>query len=142
MAMTTSTGASTPLTPDVALGPIGQVALPAADLPATVRFYRDAVGLPLLFEAPPGLAFFDCGGLRLMLAAPEGGGGAATPASGAALYFRVPDIRAAHARLAERGVAFADEPHVVARMPDHDLWLVFFHDPTGNLLALMSEARR
>lgn len=124
-----------------ALGPLGQVALPAGDLAATVRFYRDTLGLPLLFEAPPGLAFFDCGGVRLMLAAPEGGG-AATAASGAALYFRVPDIRAAHARLAERGVAFTDAPHVVARMPDHDLWMVFFTDPTGNMLALMSEARR
>ena len=140
--MTRSTGASTPLTPEVALGPIGQIALPAADLDATVRFYRDALGLPLLFQAPPGLAFFDCGGLRLMLAAPEGGAGTAPPASGAALYFRVPDIHAAHARLSGRGVTFADAPHLIARMPDHDLWMVFFHDPTGNLLALMSEAPR
>lgn len=139
--MTTPTGASTPLSPDVALGPIGQVALPAADRAAAVRFYRDALGLPLLFEAPPGLAFFDCGGLRLMLATPEGGGTAA-PAAGAALYFRVPDIHAAHARLAARGVAFDEEPHVVARMPDHDLWLAAFRDPTGNVLALMSEVRR
>ena len=139
--MTTTTGASVPLTPDVALGPIGQIALPASDLGAAVRFYRDVLGLPLLFEAPPGLAFFDCGGVRLMLAAPEGGG-AATPASGAAIYFRVADMHATHARLKSSGATFTGEPHLIARMPDHDLWMAFLTDPTGNLLALMHEARR
>ena len=127
-----------------ALGRLAQVALPAADLAATVAFYRDALGVPLLFQAPPGLAFFDVGGVRLMLAAPEGGaseGGAPPAASGAALYFRVGDIHAAHAALLGRGVVFVDTPHLVARMPDHELWMAFFRDPTGNLLALMAEVR-
>ena len=121
------------------LGPIGQLALTVPDVPDAVRFYRDALGLPLLFEAPPGLAFFDLGGVRLMLSAPEKGA-AASPSTGA-IYFRVADIRAAHAAIAARGVTFEDEPHLVARMPDHELWMTFMRDPGGNLLALMAEVR-
>ena len=121
------------------LGPIGQLALQVPDVGAAVRFYRDLLGLPLLFEAPPGLAFFDCGGLRLMLSTPEKGETAA-PSTGA-IYFRVADIRAAHATLVARGVAFEDEPHLVARMPDHELWMCFVRDPGGNLLGLMAEVR-
>ena len=121
------------------LGPLGQIALQVPDVPAAVRFYRDALGLRLLFEAPPGLAFFDLSGVRLMLSAPEQGQTAA-PSTGA-LYLRVADLRAAHAALRERGVAFEDEPHLVARMPDHELWMTFLRDPGGNLLALMAEVR-
>ena len=121
------------------LGPIGQVALQVPDVADAVRFYRDGLGLRLLFEAPPGLAFFDLAGVRLMLSAPEQGQQAA-PSTGA-LYFRVDDIRAAHSALGARGVTFEDEPHLVARMPDHELWMVFLKDPGGNLLALMAEVR-
>ena len=121
------------------LGPIGQVALQVSDIAAAVRFYRDGLGIPLLFEAPPALAFFDCGNLRLMLSAPEQGQ-AAAPSTGA-LYFRVADIRAAHATLRDRGVKFEDEPHLVARLPDHELWMCFVRDPAGNLLGLMAEVR-
>lgn len=121
------------------LGRIGQLALAVPDVKAAVRFYRDDLGLPLLFEAPPGLAFFDCGGIRLMLSAPENGQ-AAAPSTGA-IYFRVADIRAAHAALSARGVKFEDEPHLIARMPDHELWMAFLKDTEGNTLALMSEVR-
>ena len=121
------------------LGPIAQVALQVPDVADAVRFYRDDLGLRLLFEAPPALAFFDCAGLRLMLSAPEEGQTAA-PSTGA-LYFRVADIRAAHAALRGRGVTFEDEPHLVARMPDHELWMCFVRDPGGNLLGLMAELR-
>ena len=121
------------------LGPIGQIALAVPDVAAAVRFYRDDLGLRLLFEAPPGLAFFDCGGIRLMLSAPENGQ-AAAPSTGA-IYFRVADIRAAHAALSARGVKFEDEPHLIARMPDHELWMCFVRDPGGNLLGLMAEVR-
>ena len=121
------------------LGPIGQIALQVPDVAAAVRFYRNELGLRLLFEAPPGLAFFDCGNLRLMLSRPEEGQ-AATPSTGA-IYFRVADIRAVHATLVARGVRFEDEPHLVARMPDHELWMCFVRDPGGNLLGLMAEVR-
>ena len=121
------------------LGPIGQIALAVPDVASAVRFYRDDLGLRLLFEAPPGLAFFDCGGIRLMLSAPENGQ-AAAPSTGA-IYFRVADIRAAHAALSARGVKFEDEPHLIARMPDHELWMCFVRDPGGNLLGLMAEVR-
>ena len=121
------------------LGPVAQLALQVPDLDAAVRFYRDALGLPLLFQAPPGLAFFDLAGIRLMLSVPEGG--AAVGPSTGAVYFRVADLPAAHGALAARGVAFEDAPHLVARMPDHELWMCFLRDPGGNLLGLMSEVR-
>jgi methylmalonyl-CoA/ethylmalonyl-CoA epimerase len=96
------------------------------------------LGLRLLFRAPPGLAFFDCGGVRLMLSRPEG---AETPACAGLPYYVVPDIGAAHTALVDRGVAFVGAPHLVARLPDHDLWLAVFRDSEDNLLALMSEVR-
>jgi methylmalonyl-CoA/ethylmalonyl-CoA epimerase len=130
--MTTQTGQAT------RLGPIGQIAMNARDVPRAVQFYRDALGLPLLFEAPPKMAFFDCDGVRLMLSLPESD---QYDHPGSILYFRVPDIEAAHGALSARGVAFADAPHLVARMPDHELWMTFFRDSEGNTLALMSERR-
>jgi len=121
-----------------ALSDIGQVAVTVSDLDRAVGFYRDVLRLPHLFRAPPGLAFFACGGLRLMLSRPE------TPSGerfSAALYFKVADIELAHTALAERGVLFEAKPHLVARMPDHELWMAFFRDPDRNLLALMCEKR-
>jgi len=94
--------------------------------------------LKLLFKAPPGLAFFDCGGVRLMLSRAE------KPEfdhASSILYFAVPDIKAAHAGMKAKGVRFEDEPHMIARMADHDLWMTFFHDTEDNLLALMSEVK-
>jgi methylmalonyl-CoA/ethylmalonyl-CoA epimerase len=117
---------------------IGQIAIPVADLERAVAFYSEVLGLRLLFRAPPGLAFFDCGGVRLMLSRPEG---ADTPARAGILYYLVPDIRAAHAALVERGVIFVQPPQPVARLPDHELWLAFCRDSEDNLLALMSEVR-
>jgi|SRR6185437_2171080 methylmalonyl-CoA/ethylmalonyl-CoA epimerase len=115
---------------------LGQVAVTVQDVERSTRFYRDAVGLRFLFAAPPGLAFFDMGGVRLMLTVPEG---RFTPGSGTVLYLRVSDIRAAHAAMSARGVAFVDQPHLVAPMPDHDLWMCFFRDPDGYTLGLMCE---
>lgn len=120
------------------LGPIGQVAMNAHDIPRAVAFYRDALGMKLLFEAPPKMAFFDCGGTRLMLSLPES---AEYDHPGSILYFRVADIEAAHDNLSSRGVTFAARPHLVAKMPDHELWMTFFKDTEGNTLALMSEKR-
>ena len=120
------------------LDTIAQIALTVADLNRAVAFYRDALGMPLLFQAPPGLAFLQCGAIRLMLSKPEGG---FRPGASSVLYFRLRGIEAAHAMLKERGVAFVDEPHFITRMPDHDLWMTFFKDPDGNTLALLEEKK-
>jgi methylmalonyl-CoA/ethylmalonyl-CoA epimerase len=115
---------------------LGQVAINAHDVERATAFYQNALGLKLLFKAPGGLAFFDCGGVRLMLTRPE------KPEfdhPSSVLYFSVPDIHAAHGRMKESGVRFEDEPHLIARMPNHDLWMTFLRDSENNLLALMSE---
>src|SRR5271169_6290512 len=118
---------------------LGQVAINAKDVDRAAAFYHDKLGLKLLFKAPPGLAFFDCGGVRLMLSLAE------KPEfdhPSSVLYFAVPDIQAAFGKMKESGVRFEDEPHLIARMPAHDLWMTFFRDSEGNLLALMSEVAR
>lgn len=123
----------------IGISRIGQIAVNAHDVERAAAFYQDTLGLKLLFKAGPGLAFFDCGGVRLMLTRPE------KPEfdhPGSILYFAVPDIQAAHASMKEKGVRFEDEPHVIARMPDHDLWMTFFRDSEGNLMGLMSEVRK
>ena len=125
-------------TSDVGLSTIGQIAMNATDIPRAVAFYRDALGMRLLFEAPPKMAFFDCGTVRLMLSLPET---AEYDHPGSVLYFRVDDIDQAYAQMKERGVTFRDQPHLIARMPDHELWMTFFNDSEGNTLALMAEKR-
>lgn len=114
---------------------IGQIALPVDDIGRATAFYRDALGLPFLFAAPPQLAFFDCSGVRLMLSAPEGG---TAPGGGSVVYFNVADIDAAFQTLRSRGVAFTDATHLIAKLATGELWMTFFRDPAGNLLALMS----
>ncbi len=124
---------------EVGISRIGQIAINAHDVERASTFYQDILELKLLFKAGPGLAFFDCGGVRLMVTHPE------KPEfdhPGSILYFAVPDIQAAHARMKNKGVHFEDEPHLIARMPDHDLWMVFFRDTEGNLMGLMSEVRK
>lgn len=120
------------------LNRIGQIAVPVVDIDRAVRFYRDTLGMRFLFQAPPGLGFFDVGGVRLMLDAPA----AAQAGSASVIYYKVPDIQSACRTLKERGVKLEAEPHVIAKMPDHDLWMAFFRDPDGNLLAMMCEVRR
>ncbi|HSA54060.1 MAG TPA: VOC family protein [Gemmatimonadaceae bacterium] len=135
--MTTATSSSAPGSA-LALGPLLQISMNARDLPRAVAFYRDRLGLRFLFDAPPKMAFFDCGGVRLMLSLPES---EAYDHPGSILYFRVTDIHEAHATLQARGVPFGGAPHRIARLPDHDLWLADFRDTEGNNLALMSEVR-
>jgi methylmalonyl-CoA/ethylmalonyl-CoA epimerase len=127
----------TPEGPGVVLGRIGQISVVVRDVERAVRFYRDTLGLRLLFQAPPGLAFFDCGGVRLMLGLREG-----TDAATSIIYYTVDDIQQAYAALVARGVRFVGQPHIVARMPDHDLWLAECRDSEDNALALMCEMRR
>jgi methylmalonyl-CoA/ethylmalonyl-CoA epimerase len=122
---------------EVGLSTIGQIAVQVQDLDRAVAFYRDRLGLPFLFQAPPGLAFFDAGGVRLMLSRPEGETGGTS-----VLYVKVDDIAAAASALRERGVTFMDAPHVIAKMDSYDLWMAFFRDSEGHLHGLMSEVPR
>lgn len=121
---------------------IGQIAVPVQDLDRAVAFYRDVLGLRLLFQAPPGLAFFECGGVRLMLSLPEGPD---VPRAASIIYYQVDDLPAAWAAVTARGAAPGTagqaEPHRIAKLPDHDLWMAFIQDSEGNLLGLMSEVR-
>lgn len=117
---------------------IGQIAINVRDLARAIAFYRDVLGLKLLFEAPPKLAFFDCGGVRLMLSPAE------EPEfdhPSSVLYFRVERIEEAYRELSGRGADFRDRPHMIAKLPDHELWMTFFRDSEGNTLALMMERR-
>ena len=118
---------------------LGQIAINAKDVERAAMFYEDKLGLKLLFKAPPGLAFLECGGVRLMLGRAEK---AELEHPSSVLYFVVPNIQSAYQKLKEGGVRFEDEPHLIARMPAHDLWMAFFRDSEENLLALMSEVLR
>ena len=123
---------------NTALSSIGQIAMPVRDLARGVEFYRDRLALRFLFQVPPGLAFFQCGDIRLMVEVPPD---KEFQHPGSVLYFKVADIDGAYADLRERGVEFRDEPHLIAKMPDHELWMPFFYDGEGNTHALMQERR-
>jgi methylmalonyl-CoA/ethylmalonyl-CoA epimerase len=121
---------------DLSEATVGQLLIPVTDLDRAVAFYRDTLGLPFLFTAPPQMSFFQCGSVRLLVGVPtddEHNG------RGSAVYFKVADIHAVFATLVERGVTALAEPHVVHRTPTTELWLSEFQDPDHNLLALMSE---
>ena len=119
---------------------IGQIALHADDLDRAVAFYRDTLGMRFLFQAtPPGLAFFDCGGIRLMLDAVKEKDSPERISS--LLYYRVDDLNVTYETLLSRGVKFEHKPHLIAKMPDHELWMAFFRDSEANLVGLMSEVR-
>jgi len=119
------------------LATIGQISMNARDIARATAFYRDVLGLTFLFSAGT-MSFFDCDGTRLMLGLPSG---PEHDHPGSILYFNVDDIAAAHEALAARGVSFKAPPHLVARLPDHELWMAFFGDTEGNTLALMAEVR-
>jgi methylmalonyl-CoA/ethylmalonyl-CoA epimerase len=117
---------------------LGQVAVRGFDMERAIGFYRDVIELPFLFQAGPNLAFFDCGGVRLMLDIPED---KRTDHPASVLYYRVEEIQSAYGALVARGAQAESEPHLVAKMPDHELWMAFFQDPEGNIVALMAEPR-
>ena len=129
---------ATTVTDRLTLDRIGQIAINVKDIARAVQFYRDTLGMRFLFEVP-NLAFFDCGGVRLMLGKAEG---PEFDHPGSVLYYKVPDINAAYETLKRREVDLIDKPHIIAEMPDHVLWMVFFRDTEGNTLALMSEVPR
>jgi len=113
-----------------------QFAIPVRDLARSTAYYRDVVGLKLLFEVP-NMAFFDCGGIRILV----GTGEVAPKNSGCSIYLRTPDIQGEVARLRERGVEMADA-QMIAQLGDREVWLAHFYDPDENLLSLMSEVPR
>jgi methylmalonyl-CoA/ethylmalonyl-CoA epimerase len=131
-------GEKPPTTASFGLGQIGQIAVPVSDIDRAIAFYRDVLGMRFLFKAPPGLGFFDCAGVRLMLDAPAKD---QAENHSSVIYYKVPDLQAAFEALSARGVSFAAKPHLIAKLPDHELWMAFFRDPDENLLALMSEVR-
>jgi methylmalonyl-CoA/ethylmalonyl-CoA epimerase len=122
--------------PICALTSIGQIAITVRQLARATAFYRDVLGLGFLYEAG-NTAFFDCGGTRLMLNPAE------QPEStySSILYYRTDDIRKMAELLRSRSVTFESEPRMIAKMPDHELWMAFFRDSEGNLAGLMSEVR-
>ena len=118
---------------------ITQVAITVSDTPRAVAFYRDAIGLPQLpIPAPPTMAFLMMGDVRLMLSQPEPG---FSPGGGTVVYLKVERIADAAEAMKTRGVAFIREPHLIAKLPDREVWLAEFKDPDGNALALMSEVK-
>ena len=119
------------------LDSVGQIAIPVTDVERSVAFYRDVLGMRFLFLAPPGLGFFDCGGVRLMLDSPA----RAQAGNSSVIYYKVADLQGAFDSLTAKGVTFEAPPHLIAKMPDHELWMAFLRDPDRNLLALMSEVR-
>jgi DNA-binding CsgD family transcriptional regulator/catechol 2,3-dioxygenase-like lactoylglutathione lyase family enzyme len=125
---------------ELKLGPIGQIARHVADVGKAETWYRDVLGLAHLYTFPSSvgsLAFFDCGGTRLFLSQ-EG----KADAEQSVLYFRVPDIEAAHRQLTARGVEFIDAPHMIFKHPDGmEEWMTFFKDLDGGMLALMSQVK-
>lgn len=121
------------------LNQIGQIFVNVKDLDRAIAFYRDTLGMTFLFQAPPNMAFFDCGGIRIMLGVPDRSD-LDHPAS--IIYYKVEDIERVYETFRGRGVEFVVKPHLVAPMPTYDLWLADFKDSEGNFLALMSEVPR
>ena len=120
----------------IGISRVGQIAINAHDVDRAAAFYQDALGLKLLFKAPPGLAFFDCGGTRLMLSAQE------KPAPESILYLRVADVRTAYDLLRSRGIEFMDAPHLIHRHADGtEEWMAHFQDAEGRPLAIMSQVK-
>jgi DNA-binding CsgD family transcriptional regulator/catechol 2,3-dioxygenase-like lactoylglutathione lyase family enzyme len=127
----------TTMNPTTRLGPIGQIARSVSDIAASEKWFREVLGLPHLYTFGT-LAFFDCGGTRLMLAQEKSGA-----VKESVLYLRVPDIAAAHEDLRQRGAKFTHAPHMIHRHADGtEEWMAFFEDPDGRPLALMSQVKK
>ncbi|MDQ6690916.1 MAG: VOC family protein [Gemmatimonadota bacterium] len=122
----------------LALKRITQIAIPVRDVTEAARFYRETLGLKHLFDAPPALSFFDCAGVRLMLAGPDAQGEDGDKQH-AVIFYDVSDIREAHATLKSSGAKSLEEPRIITRMNGHEIWLASVSDGQGNVVSLMSE---
>ncbi len=123
------------MTQEASLSSIGQISVNVQDLDAAVDFYGGKLGLRLIGRFPPGLTFFDCGGVRLMVSEVSED----RDTGNSVLYFNVPDISEGYEALKSRGVEFTREPHVIHSAADYELWMAFFQDPDGNDMAVMEE---
>lgn len=121
---------------NLATAKVAQLLIPVGDLDRAVAFYNDTLGIKLLFKAPPQMAFFACGEIRLLVGVMPAG---QVAQRGSAVYLQVPDILSVYCELKTKGVVFSADPHVVNRTPKSELWLAEFIDPDGNQLALMAE---
>ena len=122
----------------VALSKVRQIALPVRDIGKATGFYRDTLGMRHLFDAPPALAFFDCGGVQLMLAGPEGQGKDGEQQH-AVLFYDVSDIKGIHAKVKSSGAKSLEEPRIIARMNGREIWISSLSDGQGNVVGLMSD---
>lgn len=122
----------------IKLSAIRQISITVSQVETALAFYQGILGLELLFQAGPNLAFLDAAGVRIMLTTPQGAGAVG---SNSILYFGVSDIVSVHAELVRRGALNERDPALAARMPDHELWIGFLRDPDGNLIGLMEERR-
>jgi len=116
---------------------VGQIGVPVKDLNRALDFYKEKLGLPLLFNTDR-LAFFQCDELRIMLTLPESEG---FSKSSSVIYFQVNNIRDSYEDLLSKEVIFIDEPHIVAKVGQIETWMAFFKDTEENIHALMSEVR-
>ncbi|TQR43999.1 VOC family protein [Paenibacillus popilliae] len=121
--------------PDRLIQGISQISIPVRSMEEAVQFYRDTIGLTLLFQIP-NIAFFECSGIRLMLSVAED---AKFDHPSSVFYFHVDNITTAYETLCTRGVSFISEPHMVAEVGHTQTWMALFHDPDQNVRALMSE---
>lgn len=121
------------------LSEIGQIAITVSDVSIALPFYRDVLGLQFLFSPAPTLAFLAAGSVRIMLSTPQGAG---VVGANSILYFKVSDIEETYASILARGAMPERAPQLVAKMPDHDLWIGFVRDPDGNLVGMMEEKKR
>jgi catechol 2,3-dioxygenase-like lactoylglutathione lyase family enzyme len=124
------------MTQEVGIQYVGQIAIAVSDIQTATDFYHNKLGLTLLFETPSGLAFFDCGGTRLMLTTKKGDD---QDHKTSVIYYKVKEINSAAKALNRKGVTFIQEPQLAAKMPDHELWIGFLRDPDGNLIGIMDE---
>jgi methylmalonyl-CoA/ethylmalonyl-CoA epimerase len=122
----------------VSLSRIKQIALPVRDITEATRFYRDTLGMRHLFDAPPALSFFDCGGVQLMLSGPEAQGKDGGEQH-AVLFYDVSDIQGVHGKIKSSGATSLEEPRVIARMNGREIWISSFSDGQGNVVSLMSD---
>lgn len=113
---------------------LAQVAIPVEDLDRAKAFYGGVLGLRHLFDAPPGLAFFQCGDTRLMLSRPEG----PETAGSSILYYGFEDVAAAYEEMRSKGVAFDEPPRRIAEVDGKPIDLAICRDGEGNLLGLIS----
>jgi methylmalonyl-CoA/ethylmalonyl-CoA epimerase len=122
----------------VALDRIKQIAIPVNSVEQAKSFYRDILGMRHLFDAPPALSFFDCGGVRLMLAGPEAQGKDGDQQH-PVLFYDVSDIKGTHERIKSSGAKSLEEPHIIARMNGREIWIAATADGQGNTVSLISE---